>query len=444
MSTALAELIPSHRFGQLLAEKRLASGIDLDDLALQSGHRFTAAELAAIESGRLSVPDTVIPVLSELYDVPFGEVVPHRAKLCLDLHAKYMRVAHLETPLDVISQKAILDRYLSLLYLVRGVEPGTEQIPLRGDDLAILEASLRERSELIEEQLLAAMVAADPKLKSLLDRLRKKLWVPGAGLFVGSVGIGALVFAAAPDDTDSGGLGGGDQAANSFVIEEPIGFAFPEGLTIDEQTQVLSGTESTPATSPATTPSTSSSSTSTSSTSTSSTSTSTSSTIPPVPRQNAAWLSRLTVDSEVDPQLVVEAVGRLGFDVEATLPEWEVVFLGPKQGFRGLTFTHEKRIELYVRPSDTSGFVASVLAHELGHAYDLTYLDDGFRRSWMDARGLDQWWVGSGLTDFQAGQGDFAEAFAFAVAGDEIHPQSHGAVTPEEAEVLAGILQFLQ
>lgn len=432
----MADLIPAHRFGALLAETRLAHGMDLDAIAVQSGGIFTAAELAMIETGNTVVREDVLPLLSKLYRVPCAEVVPHRAKLCLDVGARYLRVAGHETQLESVQHQAILDRYLSLLYLVRGIEPGSAQIPLRGDDLAILEASLLERSELIEEQLLAAMAANDPELVSLLERLKKKLWVPGAGLFVGAVGLGALVFASSSDDpdTDRRSSLGADGTPTSLVVEQAPGFVLPSNVTIERAGASPAFPDSTVVSSVAST---------------------TGFTLPEtvLPADQRTEVARATevrdesstfvpiVENPADAALVAETMQRIKLDVGATLPEWTIEFKGPREGFRGLAFTERKVIEIFVRPGDTPALLASVVAHELGHAYDLTYLEDADRWLWMEARGLDSWWVGESLSDFAAGQGDFAEAFALVVAGDDMHPGSHGPVTVGQHEVLMRLLE---
>ncbi len=90
---------------------------------------------------------------------------------------------------------------------------------------------------------------------------------------------------------------------------------------------------------------------------------------------------------------------------------------GPASGYRGNTNTVNRTITVYVCADDTPTDVAGVLAHELGHAFDVMYLDGAARAAWQDLRGLDgPWWPDSGAADFHVGAGDFAEAFARLVA----------------------------
>ncbi len=398
MDVATADLIPAHRFGSLLATSRAERGLNLDALAHQSGGRFTVGELSAFETGRESVRDDLLPLLSHLYNVDCRQVVPHRAKLCIDLDSKYMRVGETKETLTSAEHKHILDRYLSLVYMLRRVEPGTE-IPLRGHDLAILEASLLERSELIEEQLLMAMAANDPALVSLLGKLKKRLWVPGAGLLVGAVTMGALVFSSPPDsespDALAAATGGGDRAPSTIVVSQPtvLDTSLSSGHTVEVSTV-------------------------------------------------AATPDMFTTVS-AEQLLGNQALDLIGLDLDQVFPGWTVEFRGEVKGFHGMTFAKEKRVEVYVDAHDTAQSLAGVVAHELGHVFDVTYMDDEQRIEWLDARGLTtQWWVGNGLSDFEAGQGDFAEAFAHHFVGDAVHGDSGGPISPEQGQLLEHFLNL--
>jgi hypothetical protein len=119
-----------------------------------------------------------------------------------------------------------------------------------------------------------------------------------------------------------------------------------------------------------------------------------------------------------DPTSVGAAARTLiDFPVDTALADWSVVFAGPRDGYRGNTNTVTRTITVYVGAVDTPTDVAGVLAHELGHAFDVMYLDAEARAAWQDLRDLDgPWWPESGAADFAVGAGDFAEAFARVVA----------------------------
>ena len=98
-------------------------------------------------------------------------------------------------------------------------------------------------------------------------------------------------------------------------------------------------------------------------------------------------------------------------------------------------------VTIYVRDGDTPSQVAEILAHELGHALDLELLSNEQRLEWLAARGMPQvWWVDDGHTDFEAGQGDFAEAVAALWVGSP-SDSHHGSFTPEQLGLAASFIQ---
>lgn len=381
MVAATADLIPAHRFGHLLAEVRLASGCEPADLARLSYGQFTEQDLWTVERGSSrDLSEPVVRALALLYGVDFGLVIPRRAKLVLDIGAGRFDFGGSFHRIDQDDKSHILERYLSLVYMLRGTEAG-QKIALRRHDLAVLGAALGERPELIEELLQAAMVANDPVLVGMLERLRKRLWVPGAGLMVGAVGLGVLVFAVQAGESNAvptqlSSAGGG--APDAFVAAE---------LTVDAS-PVAAFRDASP--------------------------------ISPV--------APVHHDHVYD-----EAVAMLGIDIVQTLPGWTVEVHGAVDRYRGLTFADEKRIEVFVRSDDSPETLAGVIAHEVGHALDITFLSDEQRIEWMNARGIEtQWWVGDGLNDFAAGQGDFAEAFATYLVGDANDSVAAGPLTDQQ------------
>ena len=80
-------------------------------------------------------------------------------------------------------------------------------------------------------------------------------------------------------------------------------------------------------------------------------------------------------------QVAAAALAMVRYDWAGRLPGWTLHFADGRSGYRGLTFIERRAIEVYVRPGDTPEKVAQIVAHEIGHAVDLTYLDDtGSRR----------------------------------------------------------------
>ena len=96
------------------------------------------------------------------------------------------------------------------------------------------------------------------------------------------------------------------------------------------------------------------------------------------------------------------------------------VFLQPRVGVRAMTFPAEHRIEVYARPQDDIHLLAYDIAHELGHAMDMTYNTNETRRNWMELRGIDPatpWFGCDKCSDYSTPAGDFAETFALLLFG---------------------------
>jgi hypothetical protein len=137
---------------------------------------------------------------------------------------------------------------------------------------------------------------------------------------------------------------------------------------------------------------------------------------------SADGLAQATSASAVPPRalagadVVTRAEGLVYFDWRDTLPGWTIQFVGPRAGMRGATFPRSKIVQVYVRSDESAADVAHAFAHELGHAIDVTYLNDQFRGEFNQARGRPTnfgWWVSAGADDFSSGAGDWAECFAW-------------------------------
>lgn len=387
--------VPANRLGQLLVEARLRKGVDLRRFARQS--EFTVGELADLEAGHRTLNDDLIREVTSLYEVDCGPIVPGRNELVIDLDNRLLSASRRYLPLDSSGRDHILDRYLSLVYLLRNGAPGTK-VPLRGEDLDILAASLAERRELIEEQLLLSM---DPNYEptfNLFSWLRQRLWVPAAGALVGVTSIGALVLASS------------QPSAEVVSTQELLADANLDIDTFGATTGAVLAQATTSET---------------------------------VPRPASVIESESIELSDNALAVVAEAEALLPFDWTQSLPEWEINYLGTNDGFRGLTYPFEQSIDIFVREDDSPELVASVLAHELGHALDVEYMSTEERERWLEARGIEEamWWATAFTNDFGSGSGDFAEAFAFWAIGDPSSSQIAGEPTPEQVRLIAELLE---
>lgn len=116
-----------------------------------------------------------------------------------------------------------------------------------------------------------------------------------------------------------------------------------------------------------------------------------------------------------------KALGLLRVDWRGLLPGWQIRFLPGRSGVKGVTFPDTSVIEIYVRAGDAPNELAHVIAHELGHAVDVSRLDDADRAAWRAARGMapDTAWYPStsGAADYLTPAGDWAESFASWLVG---------------------------
>ena len=117
-----------------------------------------------------------------------------------------------------------------------------------------------------------------------------------------------------------------------------------------------------------------------------------------------------------------EALATIPFDWQQLLPGWTVEFDGYHEELLGGTSWREQHITLWIRPEQSLGQIRHVLAHEIGHALDVTYFDEPLRTRWMTQRGFptgDAWWPESGENDYASPAGDLAETIATWVNGTE-------------------------
>ncbi len=109
------------------------------------------------------------------------------------------------------------------------------------------------------------------------------------------------------------------------------------------------------------------------------------------------------------------ALARISWPWQTVLAGWEIAFVPADRSTHGVTNPATQRIEVGVPSGATVFDVARVLAHEIGHAADLTLNDTSARRAWKAQRSIGAdtaWWPSGSGNDFSTGAGDFAECFA--------------------------------
>ncbi len=378
-------LVPPTRLGSLLADQRGQSGISLDDLAGATGLGLSGAELLRIERGKVALTDDQVNRLLEAYGVSPGDVVPERSELVLDLTQGAVSVGERARTLpENASVDEVLNRYLSLLYLMRDLEPGG-RLALRDNDLAVLSTGLQRTISEVEQRLFALMVPEANE--AWYRRLQHRITVPAAGLLVGLTAVGSLVIVQFPDGVRPAFVGTSG-AANSAAATNTT------ATNADAVEIAGARVEVSP---------------------------------------NASAVN--TPGSPADIGAAAEAL--ISYDFRAALPDWTVSYAEPRSGYLGNTNTVTRTITVYISDDATPEAVAGVLAHEVGHALDVMYLNDDVRQRWLTSRGIDEpWWPQSGAGDFHLGAGDFAEAVAVILANSP-SDSHHAPFTAAQLELVA-------
>lgn len=388
-------LVPPSRLGALLTDHRTRRGLTIDELVVASEVPFSADELRRIEQGQMPLSDDQVHRLMHAYEAQSGPVIPERSELVVDLEhgallaGRKTKVLPAEATFD-----DILGRYLSLLYLMRGIEPG-KKLALRGDDLEVLSDALERNIAEIEGRLFDLMMPGE--VGPWLTRVRHRLAIPAAGILVGLTTVGSLVFVQFPKG-ERAAVGADGQAGGTGAAAAEIALA---------STITIGDAELAPAVAVAR-PSTD------------------------------ATVSEYTPGDPASVGAAAEAL--IAYDYRSVLDGWTFDFEGPRDGYRGNTNTVSRTISVYIGEHDTPQVVAEVIAHEVGHALDVMYLDDDTRIQWMEMRDVTEgWWPHSGASDFHVGAGDYAEAVARLLV-DSPSDSEYGTFTGAELAFVAATL----
>ncbi|MCU1601893.1 MAG: hypothetical protein JWO22_2602 [Frankiales bacterium] len=99
---------------------------------------------------------------------------------------------------------------------------------------------------------------------------------------------------------------------------------------------------------------------------------------------------------------------------------YKVVFKPERKGYLGYTDGTTKTVTIWVRTRETDVVLAHTIGHELGHVLDFTHGNDAKHALYLSLRGISPttpWYGCYGCTDYRTPAGDWAEVFAYWLAG---------------------------
>ena len=185
-------LVPQRRLGALLADRREQYGYSVSEMAMRSMSRFTPSELNAIEAGNVTPDDVTVEALGLLYEFNSTPPTQQRSKLII--------ADDEEIPVSLVSDGYsddirlwVLQRYIALVYLLRNAAVG-QRLPLRVEDVQVLASAFEMASTEVSTVLHNIMDDDAIMLGEMAERMRRRLFVPAAGLLVGPTPAGMLVL----------------------------------------------------------------------------------------------------------------------------------------------------------------------------------------------------------------------------------------------------------
>lgn len=94
---------------------------------------------------------------------------------------------------------------------------------------------------------------------------------------------------------------------------------------------------------------------------------------------------------------------------------YRIRMTGPRPGLLGITDTTHRRITIYRTPGEPDALLRKVLAYEIAHAIDVTYLTDADHTAWLRARHApptETWWAPNLAPENTYGSGDYADCLS--------------------------------
>lgn len=165
---------------------------------------------------------------------------------------------------------------------------------------------------------------------------------------------------------------------------------------------------------------------------------------PRVVRSRSGRPGRIVAQRQVSrPTFTQTAAQQRGSQALASLHRpvahgWTVRFAVYRGRYVGFADATKKVVTLWVKPTDSQQNLRITLAHELGHVLDYTRLTEARRADYLEIRGRGgyrgRWYPCDGCEDYAAAAGDFAEVYAYWLAGAGDF-RSRFAAAPDRAQL---------
>ena len=227
---AVDPLVPPARLGALMIERRTQQGVDIVEMARRSNGMFTPSYLENAERGRVALDDRIIEHLVGLYEVNAGPVVPQRSELILDIDRQQLKVGDTSVGFDSLHVEDVLARYVSMIYVLRGQEPGSDLV-LRDRDLDVLSSSLGYTESDLRREIHGLIAAPDSVQRA--QSVSERRIVLAAGLLVGLTAVGALVLVGATSSDSPTEVLGTQQTLLTTGFPTEIGAAAEATISFD-------------------------------------------------------------------------------------------------------------------------------------------------------------------------------------------------------------------
>ncbi|MEA3055661.1 MAG: hypothetical protein QOD30_1093 [Actinomycetota bacterium] len=165
----------------------------------------------------------------------------------------------------------------------------------------------------------------------------------------------------------------------------------------------------------------------------------------PVPAPDPAPAQAAPPSSSTPAARGAQALDRIDYPWEHL--GFSITFEGPNRGLLGKADCNTDRISIYVRPQQSVQQLAFVIAFELGHAVDCSFMDDRSRSQWASIRGFPdgwRWFPGCVCTEDDFGSGDISMVFATWLVPDGGYRWRSNLAPAPSPEQLQRLLPYLR